>query len=335
MVELCLTLAVESPAGLQKKITCYDGEVPVIEVRLDFLNPVEFPVLPTGSGTRYLATCRPVREGGKFTGPESDRMEILSKASEKGFSLVDVESDVEIMPVFPASVKVVRSRHDFSGCPSDLDQIYGSLRSCEGDLPKLVVTPANTPELINLLKFMEKSLPVSPGIIFGMGPLAQVTRVAGPFLGCPWTYVSEDNNSVAPGQFGLSAARNLYRLPARKEVPEIFGVVGKNERGNVDIFAGFLNVQFREQGLNTLVLPFPGLEMAPFLSYALSSKLPYRGFVELESGKGGRVPGDNRGAGSDRAGRLFRLRGGKWISEPFSAADPGRASSEIISFWMA
>ena len=87
MVELCLTLAVESPAGLQKKITCYDGEVPVIEVRLDFLNPVEFPVLPTGSGTRYLATCRPVREGGKFTGPESDRMEILSKASEKGFSL--------------------------------------------------------------------------------------------------------------------------------------------------------------------------------------------------------------------------------------------------------
>ena len=335
MVELCLTLAVESPAELQKKITCYDGEVPVIEVRLDFLNPVEFPALPTGSGTRYLATCRPVREGGRFTGPESDRIGILRKASEKGFSLVDVESDVENMPVFPEPVMAVRSRHDFCGCPSDLDRIYGDLRSSEGDLPKLVVTPKNTSELVNLLEFMEKSLPVSPGIIFGMGPLAQVTRVAGPFLGCPWTYVSEDNNSVAPGQFGLSAAKYLYRLPARKGVPEIFGVVGKNEKGNVDILAGFLNVQFREQGLNALVLPFPGLEMAPFLSYALSSKLPYRGFIELESGKGGRVPGDSGGAASDRAGRLFRLRDGEWISEPFSVEDHGRASREIISFWMA
>ena len=64
MVELCLTLAEESPAELQKKIAFYDGDVPVVEIRLDFLDPVEFPVLPSASGTRYLATCRPVREGG-------------------------------------------------------------------------------------------------------------------------------------------------------------------------------------------------------------------------------------------------------------------------------
>ncbi len=333
MVNVCLTLAVESPAGLQKKINCFNGGVPVIEVRLDFLNPVEFPELPAGSGTSYIATCRPVREGGKFTGPESDRLEILREASKKGFSLVDVESDVENIPRFPESVKVVRSRHDFSGCPSDLDQIYGNLRSREGDLAKLVVTPNNTPDLINLLEFMEVSLPVSPGIVFGMGPIAQVTRIVGPFLGCPWTYVSEDNQSVAPGQFGLSAAKYLYRLPSRREVPKIFGVAGKNENGNVDILAGFLNVQFREQGLNTLVLPLPGLDTAPFLSYALSSNLPYRGFVELGSGTEEKVAEKGR-AESERAGRLFRLCDGEWISAPFSMADPGKASREIISFWM-
>lgn len=332
MVELCLTLAEESPAELQKKIAFYDGDVPVVEIRLDFLDPVEFPVLPSASGTRYLATCRPVREGGRFAGPEKDRIKILRKAPKQGFALVDVEADVEEVPLFPESVKVVRSRHDFNGCPSDLDHVYRGLESSMGDLVKIVVTPGDTPDLVRLLEFMEKSLPDSPGIIFGMGQSAQVTRIVGPFLGNAWTYVSEESKAVAPGQFSLGLARDLYRLPDRKNTPDFFGVAGKTDDGYIDIFVEHLNSRFRDLGQNALVLPFPQLEMGTFLSYAFSSKLPYQGFIELESGTGGRLPGSISEPG--RARRI-RFRDGDWFSELFSFADPGPASRDIISFWMA
>jgi len=273
-----------------------------------------------------------VREGGRFTGTEEDRIRILRKAPKQGFTLVDIEADVEEVPLFPESVKVVRSRHDFNSCPSDLDHVCRGLESSMGDLVKIVVTPGDTPDLVRLLEFMEKSLPGSPGIIFGMGQSAQVTRVVGPFLGNAWTYVSEESKAVAPGQFSLGLARDLYRLSASQNTPDFFGVAGKTDDGNIDIFVEHLNNRFRDLGQNALVLPFPDLEMGTFLSYAFSSKLPYQGFIELESGTGKRLPGRISELG--RARRI-RFRDGDWFSEPFSFADPGPASRDIISFWMA
>jgi 3-dehydroquinate dehydratase type I len=325
MVELCLTLAVEILAELQKKIFVYDGSVPIVEIRLDFLEPVEFPVLPSGSGTRYMATCRPVREGGRFKGPEKDRLQILRKAAEKGFSLVDIESDVAELPLSPEMLKIVRSRHDFHHCPADLEQLYLGLKPGMGELAKLVLTPVDSRELVRLLEFMEKSLPGAGGLIFGMGQMAQVTRFVGAFLGNVWTYVSEDSNAVAPGQFSLDVARDLYRLPAFKNIPDFYGVAGKAGDGNIDVFVEYMNNRLRDMGQNAIVLPFSDLDMSQFLPYALSSKLSYRGFIELESGSG-RVPG--------RARRI-KLSDGEWFSEPFSYADPEPASREIISFWMA
>lgn len=334
MVELCLTLAVKSPAELQKKISGCEGDVSLAEIRLDFLEPFGLPVLPSGSNTRFLATCRPLREGGQFSGPEPVRIKILCEAAEKGFSFIDLESDVVEKPVFPDTVRIVRSRHDFGACPADLSGIYGSLLSGGGDLAKLVVTPQNTSDLIRLLLFMEENLPGSPGIVFGMGQAAQVTRIVGPFLGCAWTYVSESGNSVAPGQFSLGAARNLYRLPARRDVPDIFGVAGSNSRRNVDIVTGFLNLRFQEMGQNAIAVPLPDLDTELFLSYALNSRLPYRGFVDLGTGKAGSVPGCKGDRAGSRPVRLIRLSDGQWNSHPFHFSDPGKASREIAGFWM-
>ena len=159
-----------------------------------------------------------------------------------------------------------------------------------------------------------------------MGQAAQVTRIVGPFLGCPWTYVSEPGNRVAPGQFSLEAARAFYRLPARKEVPEIFGVAGSNDMRNVDIITGFLNSRFQEMELNAMAVPLPDLDTELFLSYALNSRLPYQGFVDLGSGKSRSFSGGAGDTAGTREARLVSLREGKRLFHPFSFADPGKAS---------
>ena len=227
MVKLCLTLAAGSAAEMQEKIRLYDGRVPLIEIRLDYLDPFSFPVIPAETDTRYLATCRPAREGGKYRGSEKDRLRILREAPGHRFSLVDLESDIEELPPFPDHIQIVRSSHDFRSCPQDLRQVFLEMKSLSGDLVKLVVTPQNTPDLVRLLEFMENNLPGSPGIILGMGPSAQVSRIIGPFLGSAWTYVSEERMGVAPGQFSLERAVGLYRLPERGCVPDLYGVAGR------------------------------------------------------------------------------------------------------------
>ena len=289
MADICLTLAADTPGGLQKKIERYDGHVPLAEIRLDFLDRVVFPELPGRSSTRYLATCRPVREGGRYAGPESERLEILGRAGDHGFSLVDLEYDVADNLEFSSPVEIVRSHHDFRGCPDDLGSLYREMSRLPGDLVKLVVTPRDTSTLLKLLGFMEDTLCRVPGVILGMGDAARVTRVLGPFLGSPWTYVSEGESGVAPGQFSLDLAVNSYRLAEWRDIPRLYAVGCGNPEKGIDELVNSLNAGLRIVGAGSLVLPFPGMDGASFIPYYESSRLPYRGFIELDAGEGWKI----------------------------------------------
>ena len=50
MVNLCLTLAERSMATLVEKIAQHDGQVPYLEVRLDYLSEPAVPALPSWAG---------------------------------------------------------------------------------------------------------------------------------------------------------------------------------------------------------------------------------------------------------------------------------------------
>ncbi len=85
MINLCLTLAELSSAVLDQKIAQYTGQVPYIEVRLDFLAEPQVPSVRPDQGTDFIATCRPSREGGHNPGEEQDRLDLLQKAVQAGF----------------------------------------------------------------------------------------------------------------------------------------------------------------------------------------------------------------------------------------------------------
>ncbi len=162
MINLCLTLAEPSFATLNQKIAQYTGRVRYIEVRLDYLAEPQAPTVQAGQGTDFIATCRPLREGGRYRGEEQDRLDLLHNAAHSGFSWVDLEHDVRESPNLPSSTRIVRSYHCYDGFPEDLPSRFQRMREIGGDVIKLAVSVTTTQQLATLLKWMETTLEATP-----------------------------------------------------------------------------------------------------------------------------------------------------------------------------
>lgn len=129
-----------------------------LEVRLDAL----WPTVPDeatatddlatcldvaqASGSRLLATLRPVRQGGAFDGPEEVRINLLLAAVQSGFHAVDLENDHpevgRIATLFhDAGAQVILSDHRLPEAPSREEGLrrLTSMQDMRGDLQKLAV----------------------------------------------------------------------------------------------------------------------------------------------------------------------------------------------------
>ncbi len=273
-MKLCLTLAEPRLNDLQRKIEVYRDAVPYIETRLDYLEEPGLPRLPSSS-TQFIATCRPLREGGRFAGGESRRIDTLRMAAASGFQWVDVEHDVDEVPNFPDGVKVVRSLHRFDGFPDSLEASFARLAGMPGDLVKLAVAVAGTRQLTTLLAFMERLPDSVARVVIGMGPLGQPSRYLGALLGNQWTYVAEPRDaSVAPGQFDLDRARAC--LATAREGVEIYGVLGRPVGHSLS--PALHNRLFREMRLSKVYFPFELDDLRPWFDYVAASRLLFSGF---------------------------------------------------------
>ena len=69
-----------------------------------------------------IVTCRPLREGGMFDGPEEERLRILARAQALGAEFIDIEWDIGLSRSSrrAAGSGVIVSRHDFQGVPDEL-----------------------------------------------------------------------------------------------------------------------------------------------------------------------------------------------------------------------
>jgi 3-dehydroquinate dehydratase/shikimate dehydrogenase len=277
MINLCLTLAEPSSAALDQKIAQYTGQVPYIEVRLDFLEEPEVPSVRPDQGTDFIATCRPSREGGHYRGEEQRRLDLLQKAAHSGFSWVDLEHDVPESPNLPSSTRIVRSYHSFDRFPEDLPTRLQSMRQTGGDVLKLAVSVSTTRQLATLLEWMEPTLEATPCVILGMGDLGQPSRLLGGFLGNSWTYVAEDENSeVAPGQLTLKAATQCYQLPHWTSTPIIYGLLGNPIAHSLS--PDIHNQLFQHYQLEKVYLPFPIDDVGVWFDYIGKSRLCFEGF---------------------------------------------------------
>ncbi len=272
-MQLCLTLAEKSATDLNRKVGLYDGRVDLIETRLDFLDRPRLPRLPVAPRSRYVATCRPQREGGMYVGDESTRFDLLGRAAEGGFDWVDLEHDAVVPEPLKGGVGIIRSRHIFGPFPSDLDSELPPV--ADGDLQKLAVKVHNTSELVQLLNWVVSSRDLGRRhVVIGMDEPGQPSRYLMPFLGSEWTYVCEETSApAAPGQFSLREGKLLGR--AAPDDP-LYGVIGQPVRHSLS--PALLNGLFRHYQLPGSYVRLPLDTLDPWFDYLGESGLKFNGF---------------------------------------------------------
>lgn len=200
-----------------------------VEFRLDYLQippgRQEIADLLTGAPVETIVTCRPMAEGGKFTGPESDRLAILADAVRLGANWVDVEAAVT-PHYWPASVgRVILSRHDFKRCPPDLDAIATRLDGSEAAVNKIAFAAAGPEDALRALDLLRQCH--KPTLALSMGAAGLISRILGGKLGAFGTFAAlAAGKESAPGQPTIAELTDLYRVKSLTPASAVYGVIG-------------------------------------------------------------------------------------------------------------
>ena len=189
-----------------------DNTIGLAEIRLDMMQEFDLERIVANSPCPLIITCRAQREGGRFSGSEVERLEILTRASELDCSYVDVEWDsIDEFQNKGKTTRVIVSRHYYHEMPSDLWQQYTELRG-QADVVKLVGFARRIKEAIGMLELTAKA--DTPVITIAMGDAGMLSRLLAPcFDACLLTYGAIDcNSTTAPGQFTVDEMVKRYAI---------------------------------------------------------------------------------------------------------------------------
>lgn len=191
-----------------------EGRVGLAEVRLDLMDEFDLPRLVSAAPCPLVITCRPAREGGRFDGPEAERLGILARAMELGCAYVDVEWDSVAGLVQPrhTRTRVIVSRHWTERMPESLFAEYEELRG-RADVVKLVGMARRASDTLPVFELLRRAR--APVIAIAMGEAGRLTRLLAPcFASCLLTYGAPAPEFVnAPGQLTVAEMADIYHLP--------------------------------------------------------------------------------------------------------------------------
>jgi 3-dehydroquinate dehydratase type I len=109
--------------------------------------------------------------------------------------------------------KVIISYHNFENTPplSELQSVVSQSVSMGADITKLVTAAHTASDAARILSLYEHHS--SPLTAFAMGAAGQITRIAAPFLGAPFTYAAlAQGNATAAGQLSVAQMQEIYAI---------------------------------------------------------------------------------------------------------------------------
>ena len=226
----------------------------LIELRLDCLE--EIPVsIPPFTGPVIL-TLRPSEQGGHRDLTREERLRFWSSIAPQGGNIWwDLEVDL-VQDLAPNWSRVIVSHHDFSGVPTDLEQIYERLAHTPAAVIKIAVQANDIVDCIPVFHLLDRARSEGRNIIaIAMGNAGIATRVLGPSRGSFLTYAPlHDNSATAPGQINAHNLRSLYHLDTIDNETMICGLVGLPVMHSLS--PHIHNTAFVEEGINGVYLPF-------------------------------------------------------------------------------
>lgn len=190
----------------------------MIEIRLDLIE---------SDGARQAASCRkavsvPIiatlrsaHEGGRYFGDSKEWYKRIQQVVP--FSdYIDVEQRFAIhaAPLRTGGKKIIASFHaDQMVSLSGLFELERELRAF-GDIPKIIVTPQNVDDVIDLISFTQAAnKPICTGV---MGARFRFTRLILPFFGSVFVYCHA-GIPTADGQYSVAEAKAAMALFGAQE----------------------------------------------------------------------------------------------------------------------
>ena len=107
-------------------------------------------------------------------------------------------------------VQVIISHHNYESTP-DAEGLHAIVSECfadGADIAKIAVAAQNEKDTARVLALHDDDRPV---VMLAMGEKGKISRIAGPLLGAPFTFVAATpETATAPGQLTASQMRGLY-----------------------------------------------------------------------------------------------------------------------------
>lgn len=262
---LCIPITAANTKDALRDMQLASELVDLLELRLDYIKDPDLETLIGKKPRPIIATCRPQREGGKFTGSEEERLAILEKAIDLGAEYVDIEHDSAIAGfVEKAGAKIIVSYHNFSETPSDaeLREIYQRLTDTGAHVVKIVTFAREITDNLRIFKLLEDANRLT--IAFCMGELGQISRILAPKYGSFLSFASlGEGKESAAGQLSARELLDVYNFNQINRSTEIYGLIG-NPVGH-SLGPLLHNACFRKENINAVYLLFKVEDLPSFI----------------------------------------------------------------------
>lgn len=284
--KVCVAVTGSTSAELIEKIEATVKDNLFIEVRLDYLEApaAALPALKiflSGNQTvSAIATCRRAANGGKFKGTANEEQDLLCRAAESGFQIVDLSLEsaealkaAELERLRQTGASIIISYHDFSST-KDLDGIYERIRPFAPDFFKIVPTAKSLSDNVTLIRFLERMNESTNVVGICMGEAGIISRVLGVRAGSAFTFgAARQGEETAPGQITARSLLDTYRIDEVDAATKVYGVAGNPILHSLSPL--MMNAAFKREKLNSVYLPLQTAKTSDLLR--LIQEIPLQG----------------------------------------------------------
>jgi 3-dehydroquinate dehydratase/shikimate dehydrogenase len=284
--KVCVAIIGATPAEMIEKASAVVKETPFLEFRLDYL---EKPLLALPKFKQFfedntaataIATCRRAANGGKFAGNVAAEIELLSKAAENGFHMVDVEVEsaealkkADLARLRETGIGLIISHHDFAAT-KDLDGIFVRIEPFAPDFVKIVPTARALVDNVTLIRFLERMNDHTNIIGICMGDAGIISRVLGVRAGSAFTFAAAtQGEETGPGQIAARTLIETYRIDSVDAATKVYGVAGNPIRSSLSPI--MMNTAFRRETVNAVYLALQTTKLSDLLK--LIHEIPLQG----------------------------------------------------------